>query len=94
MNLTFATYYGGAHAFNQPIGTWDTSSVTAMETTFYSSPNFNQNLKWNTSLVESMYGMFGYASKFNGELATNEALGYWGTGSVKDFFNYVREKFV
>ena len=47
-----------ATIFNQPIGNWDVSNVTSMNTMFRMS-DFNQQLNsWNVSKVSNMGGMF------------------------------------
>ena len=39
------------NAFNQPLGDWDVSSVTDMNSIFYNANEFNQPLNnWNPSL--------------------------------------------
>ena len=53
-------------AFNQPIGTWDTSAVTLMISMFNQATAFNQNIgAWNVSNVVSFLAMFSGASSFN-----------------------------
>ena len=45
--------------FNQPLNSWNTSSVTDMSSMFSRAKSFNQSLdKWDTSKVKKMYNMF------------------------------------
>jgi surface protein len=56
-------------AFNQPIGSWNTSNVTNMSAMFNVASAFNQNISnWNTSNVTNMSSMFSGASAFNQNL--------------------------
>ena len=49
----------GATAFNQPLGTWNTTGVTSMDSMFYGAAAFNQPIgTWNTSGVKDMGYMF------------------------------------
>ena len=44
-----------ARDFNQPIGNWDTSKVTTMNSMFRRAVNFNQPIgNWDTSKVTNM----------------------------------------
>ena len=57
--------FWGAHSFNQPLHSWDVSSVTDMEYMFNRSYSFNQPLHaWDTSNA-NMPLMFQNAYKFN-----------------------------
>ena len=63
--------------FNEPIGAWDTSSVTNMAATFRDFRKFNQPIgAWDTSSVKRMDGMFTNATAFN------QRIGGWDTSKV------------
>ena len=52
--------------FNQPIGDWDTSSVTKTTGMFKNATAFNQPIgDWDTSSVTHMNNMFENATAFN-----------------------------
>jgi surface protein len=70
IKTTGSVFFGGMFqansAFNQPIGTWDTSAVTLMVSMFNQATAFNQNIgAWNVSNVASFLAMFSGASSFN-----------------------------
>jgi surface protein len=51
--------YSVAVSFNQPLDTWDVSSVTNMSNTFYGAKSFNQPLSnWNVGSAITMAEMF------------------------------------
>ena len=56
------------------INSWDTSSITTMNSMFNSCTAFNQALSFNTSAVTSMNGMFNSCSAFNSALTFNTLL--------------------
>lgn len=61
----YRTFYE-AHAFNQPLESWDVSNVENMETMFCQADVFNQPLdKWNVAKVTNMKDMFADAKAFN-----------------------------
>jgi surface protein len=55
-----------AAAFNQPIGSWNTTNVTNMASMFVNATTFNQPIgRWDTTNVTYMSYMFYNASNFN-----------------------------
>lgn len=69
MSGMFGGMLGGARNFNQPLDSWDTSSVTDMSFMFSGATFFNQPLdSWDTSNVVDMRDMFNNAINFNQNL--------------------------
>jgi surface protein len=63
--------------FNEPIGHWDTSSVTDMSFAFNQARSFNQPISyWDTSKVENMQYMFDAAEVFD------QPIGDWDVSAV------------
>ncbi|CAL6322835.1 unnamed protein product [Bathycoccus prasinos] len=57
-------------AFNQPIGSWNTSKVTDMYAMFESVASFNQDItNWDVSQVTSMERMFYECSSFDQDVS-------------------------
>ena len=55
----FGFMFEKAKKFNQPIGNWNTSNVTTMQSMFHWAPKFDQPIgNWNTSKVTNMRYMF------------------------------------
>ena len=58
--------FSNAHSFNQPLDSWDVSSVNTMNGMFNRAYAFNQPLdSWDVSSVTYMYEMFRHAYAFN-----------------------------
>lgn len=65
--------------FNGDVSSWDTSSVTSMESLFQGVSSFNQDIKfWDTSNVVTMRNMFNGAAQFNADI------GDWDVSQVTD----------
>ena len=73
--------FRNATAFNQDIGSWNTSNVTNLEGTFNNATAFNQDISsWNTSNVTILRNAFSGASAFD------QPIGSWNTSNVTDMF--------
>ena len=67
-----------AATFSGNMNHWNVSSVTNMDSMFYTASAFNQDIgDWNVSGVKSMKSMF------NGASAFNQDIGDWNVSSVK-----------
>jgi surface protein len=63
--------FQNAPAFNQNIGSWNTSLVTTMNNMFRSATAFNQNIgSWDTSSVTNMSTMFYQAPAFSQDISS------------------------
>ncbi len=78
-SVLMVAMFQSASSFNQPIGSWNVSKVTAMNSMFLNSTKFNQPLDtWNVSAVTNMNIMFG-GSGFN------QNIGSWNVSNVTNF---------
>jgi surface protein len=76
-SVSMLDMFRSAANFNQPIGSWNVSTVTNMSSMFQSATNFNQNIgSWNTAAVTNMSSMFRFAGAFN------QPVGSWNTAAV------------
>jgi hypothetical protein len=67
--LSFRSLLANAVDFNQPIGMWDTSKVTNMDSLANHASSFNQPLNdWDVSLVTTLEFAFFNATAFNQDL--------------------------
>lgn len=61
--------------FNQPIGNWNTSAVTSMESMFFSNSAFNQNIgTWNVSNVTNFINFMSGKKSANYSAANLDAI--------------------
>ena len=87
---TMKQMFHGATGFNQPIGDWDTSNVTRMDSMFYvyhGGMTFNQDIgNWDVSNVTTMNQMFGSHTTLQGLQPFNNggssSISGWDTSSV------------
>jgi len=82
-NVTMASMFSQATAFNQPLNSWNTSEVINMSGMFGGSlfnngllPGVAGTLVWNTAKVTSMNSMFSINSRFNCNI------GSWNVSNV------------
>ena len=74
--------FSRSHSFNQPLDSWDVSSVTDMNWMFALASSFNQPLdSWDVSSVADTSYMFNGASSFNHHIAP------WNVSSATDMSN-------
>ena len=99
MAFTFIAGVGNTGKFNQNIGNWNTSKVTAMQSMINNQPYFNQDIStkivtvsgssyiaWNTSNVTNMSSMFGLGN-INGVASSfNGNITNWDTSKVTNMF--------
>ena len=69
--------FSGCEQFNQPIGSWNTQSLTTLADCFFGCISFNQNINnWNVSNVTSLFRTFYQCTNFN------QPLSNWNTSNV------------
>jgi hypothetical protein len=74
------TFSGASKFTGAGLGSWDTSSVTTLYSTFYLAGEMNADLsKWYVAKVTSLFGTFNGAAKFVGT-----GLGGWDTSKVRE----------
>ena len=75
-----------ATSFNQPLNSWNVSSVTDTDSMFREASSFNGDISsWNVSSVTDMNDMFREATSFN------QPLNSWNVSSVTDMNDMFRE---
>ena len=77
-----------ATSFNQPLNTWDVSSVINMFAAFNVATSFNQPLNnWDVSNVTNMHSLFKGTNN-----AFNQNIGNWNIANVTVFTDFMSEK--
>ena len=95
-SVTMVNMFAANNAFNQPIGSWNVSKVTNMNSMFNDARVFNNGLPsgttgtmiWDTSAVTDMYLMFARA------IAFNQNIGSWNVSSVTSFGEMFQSAFL
>ena len=73
-----------AEAMYGPVGLWDVSEVTSMDSLIFHCTNFNEDISaWDVWRAESLVFMFAGATSFN------QPLGAWDVRRVVDFRSMV-----
>lgn len=75
---TIRQMFQGSTAFNQPISDWEFSLLDDISYAFAYCLKFNHPLRWNTSTVTKMTGVFENAVSFNGNITG------WDTQQVRE----------
>ena len=84
--------FAGARSFNRSLSSWNTSSCESMSFTFEQAFDFDQELPFDTSRVESMAGTFrawntsrvrNMANCFQQAFSFNQDLGSWDVSNVQ-----------
>lgn len=79
--------FQSANSFNQPINSWNTSTVNSMRDMFINAFAFNQPIgNWNVSNVVSFQAMFFNATAFN------QDIGAWNVSKANILTNFMAGK--
>lgn len=85
-DVFMVSMFESTSSFDQPLDSWNTSSVVDMRRMFFSNAVFNQSLDgWDVSGVGTD-GNGGFANMFNGCTVFDQYLGSWDVTNAKTFY--------